>query len=83
MGILSLMNPTCKELAERLTRGDYERAPLPVRLGVRWHLFRCELCEKYAKQIAQVAEGYRKSLGAKCSGAEDRKKRLLGKLKKQ
>lgn len=63
MGIRSLIFPSCKELAERLSSGAYERAPLPVRLAVRWHLYRCALCDKYARQVSLLGLGYRCSSG--------------------
>lgn len=59
MGIRSLIFPSCKELAQQLSSGGYERAAWPVRLAVRWHLYRCELCERYAKQMSLLAEGYK------------------------
>lgn len=63
MGIRTLIFPSCKELAERLSSGAYERASWPARLAVRWHLFRCELCKLYARQIELLGEGYRRSAG--------------------
>lgn len=70
MGILSLIDPSCLELARRLARGDYERAPFWVRLGVRLHLRRCELCDKYARQLGLVAEAFRRSAAERGSDGE-------------
>ncbi len=58
MGIVELIFPSCKTLAERLSRGEYERAPLAVRLAARWHLWRCALCDKYARQLDAIGKGY-------------------------
>lgn len=70
MGILKRMNPTCVELAEHLARGEYERAPWWIRLGVRWHLFRCDLCAKYARQLGLVAEAFRRSVRERGASAD-------------
>lgn len=80
MGIRALILPSCKELAERLSGGAYERAPWPVRLAVRWHLFRCELCRLYARQIGLLGEGYRRSVGGAPSHL---KSRLADRLRKR
>jgi hypothetical protein len=61
MGIRSLIFPTCKELAERLSSGSYERAPWPARLAVKLHLVRCELCRIYARQVRLVGDAYRQA----------------------
>lgn len=74
MGIRSLILPTCKELAERLASGAYERAAWPVRLAVRWHLYRCELCDRYARQIELLGAGYRSVMGGTAS--DDLKKKI-------
>lgn len=68
MGILSLMNPTCAELAQRLARGEYERAPFWARLAARLHLRRCELCDKYARQLGLVAEAFRRAAAERGAG---------------
>jgi hypothetical protein len=81
MGIRALIFPSCKELAERLSSGAYERASWPVRLAVRWHLLRCELCERYARQLNLVGEGYRCSLG-KTAAPPDLKAKLSERLRK-
>jgi hypothetical protein len=80
MGIRALIFPTCKELAEKLSSGAYERAPWPARLAVRWHLYRCELCDKYASQLAKLGAGYRCSLG-ETKAPESLKERLAKKLR--
>lgn len=81
MGIRALIFPSCKELAERLSSGAYERAPWPVRLAVRWHLFRCGLCERYARQLELLGEGYRCSL-VKTTAPSDLKTKLADRLRK-
>ncbi len=59
MGIRSLIFPTCKELAERLSSGAYEKSAWPVRLAVRWHLARCELCRLYERQVKLLGDALR------------------------
>lgn len=56
MGLRSLIAPTCRELAVRLSKGEYENAPWVVRLGVRIHLLRCALCVRYASQLKLLGE---------------------------
>ena len=80
MGILSLIDPSCKELAERLARGEYERAPFWVRLGVSLHLRRCELCDKYARQLGLVAEAFRRSAAERAVGLDALAERLNKRL---
>lgn len=82
MGILRLMFPSCKELAQRLSSGAYDRASWPERLAVRWHLVRCELCDRYARQLSLLAEGYRRAAApAEKAGSAERKKRLVRRLR--
>lgn len=82
MGIRALIFPNCKELAQRLSSGAYERSPWPVRLAVRWHLFRCELCDRYARQIELLGEGYRCSVD-KGPAPSDLKARISKRLRKE
>ena len=79
MGIRSLILPTCKELAEHLSSGAYERATWPVRLAVRWHLYRCELCDRYARQIELLGVGYRRAMGGIAS--DDLKEKIAERLR--
>jgi predicted anti-sigma-YlaC factor YlaD len=46
--------PTCREVSELVT--DYlERAlPYSARLGVRLHLFQCEMCRRYVDQMRKT-----------------------------
>lgn len=82
MGIRALIFPTCKELAERLSRGGYDAAPWPVRLGVRWHLLRCELCRIYARQVELLGEAYRLAC-AKDAAPADLKAKLAERIRRE
>lgn len=81
MGIIRLMFPSCKELAERLSSGRYEKASRLERLAVRWHLLRCELCDRYARQLEAIARGYRDELSRRAGAEDSLKKRLQDKLR--
>lgn len=80
MGIRTLINPTCRELAERLSSGAYDRASFLERLAVRWHLARCELCRIYAAQVKLVGDAFRRR--AQEPSPEGLKSRLLDKVRK-
>lgn len=80
MGSWKEMTPTCVELAERLARGEYERAPFWVRLAVRLHLVHCGLCDKYARQLGLLGEAFRRR-GAEPSEADALRRRLLDRLR--
>lgn len=77
MGFLNRINPTCAELAARLSRGEYEAAPWWVRLGVRVHLLHCDLCTKYARQLRLLGEGFGRSLRAQAAPDVDALRRSL------
>lgn len=81
MGIRSLILPTCKELAERLSSGAYEKASWPVRLAVRWHLVRCDLCRVYARQVELLGQAYREA-SARDSAPAGLKAKLTEKLRR-
>ena len=82
MGIRSLILPTCKELAERLSSGAYDAAPWWVRLAVRWHLLRCELCRVYESQVRLLGKAYRASCG-RDAAPRTLKDRLSQRLRRQ
>jgi hypothetical protein len=81
MGIKTLISPTCKELAQRLSSGAYEKASWLEKLAVRWHLFRCELCRVYARQVELLGEAYRSSSRKAAADATDLKSKLTKRLK--
>lgn len=84
MGILKMIFPSCKELAERLSRGEYEKSAWPVRLAVRWHLLRCELCDRYASQLRLVGKSYQRTIRERAAGdLTSLKKRLIERLRPQ
>lgn len=83
MGLLSLIDPSCAELATRLAKGEYERAPFWVRLAVRLHLRRCELCDRYARQLGLVAEAFRRAAEERGAGElEGLQRRLRERFRK-
>jgi hypothetical protein len=81
MAIRSLIFPTCKELARRLSSGAYEKASWPVRLAVRWHLMRCELCRLYARQVDLLGDACRRA-SAKDAAPSDLKAKLAERLRR-
>ena len=46
--------PTCREMAELVTDYLEGALSLPNRLGVRWHLFRCDACVHYFNQMRKT-----------------------------
>ncbi len=82
MGILNAIFPSCKELAQRLSSGKYDEASWPERLAVRWHLARCELCDRYARQLSLLAEGYRRA-AKPAPGSDELKQRLARRLREK
>lgn len=82
MVLRSLIAPTCRELAMRLSKGEYENAPWYARVGMRIHLLRCTLCVRYARQLELLGEAFG-SLAAQRRSApksEELRKSLLRRL---
>ncbi|HET8706902.1 MAG TPA: hypothetical protein VFM46_11435, partial [Pseudomonadales bacterium] len=52
----------CKEYIFKLTSGQFENAPLIVKLDARMHRMICKYCRAFTKNdqtLDQVIEGYR------------------------
>ena len=54
MGIMSRLTPTCSEVTRKLSRGLDEKLSLRDRVAIKIHLFGCDLCQRYARQIKSV-----------------------------
>jgi predicted anti-sigma-YlaC factor YlaD len=48
--------PSCKEMAERATRGEFENASWFTKIMVKLHMGMCENCRLFGKQMSQIAE---------------------------
>ena len=83
MGTKALIFPSCKELAERYSSGGYENAGWLERLGLRWHLFRCDLCRIYAQQVQLLGDAYRLSSKKAAAGNPELKKKLAERLRRK
>ena len=46
--------PSCKEMAERASSGEFESASLLTRLLVRFHMMMCAGCVRYGSQMALI-----------------------------
>ncbi len=74
--------PTCKEISERMSSGEFESAFFLTRLLVRMHLSMCGHCKRYARQIENITAAVRE----KAKRLVDRerlaglKKRIIGRL---
>lgn len=42
---------TCKQVADALSKQDYERLPWRARLGLKLHIALCFVCRSYHKQV--------------------------------
>lgn len=74
--------PSCKEMSERVSSGEFEGASFLMRFLVRVHLSMCGHCERYARQIKHISQAVREK--AERSVDLDRlavlKKRIIGRL---
>lgn len=50
---------TCKELAARAARGEFEEAGAAVRLQVLFHLLICSGCRRLKRQLAAISAAAR------------------------
>jgi hypothetical protein len=60
MGEISVMGPSCEELARRATSGEFENASLPMRLLIRFHMYMCCHCRTFSSQMKAIAEAARR-----------------------
>lgn len=73
---------SCRELAERSTRGEFENVSFFWKLLIRMHVAMCCHCEHYGKQLAQIAQAVREKANRSVDPArlEVFKKRLSSRL---
>ncbi len=73
---------SCKEMAERATRGEFDDAGLLTRLLVRMHMAMCKHCRSYAAHMACIRDAVRKHAAGALSAEELEacKRRLKGRL---
>lgn len=55
IGLLS-----CRQVALRYSRGDYDNSPTYKRVIVKLHLLTCRLCDIYVRQIRFINEAFRR-----------------------
>lgn len=51
--------PSCREVADALASDELEHGGTWRRLLMRWHLFRCRDCRRYADQLRTIARAAR------------------------
>lgn len=56
--------PTCKEAARAAAEGALEEGPSLKRLLLRAHLWHCEVCSSFLRQIQAVGRAFRERFGA-------------------
>jgi len=76
---------TCKQVAEALSSGDVERRGVWERWRVRVHLWMCDSCSRFARQLRDIRQAGRRLRSAydkeQRSGAGDSlEERILTKL---
>ncbi|HVE12510.1 MAG TPA: hypothetical protein VNI01_03875 [Elusimicrobiota bacterium] len=74
--------PSCKDVAQALSRGDFDEGSWLRRLRLRLHVFVCYVCRRYKAQIEFVNRGMRVVSEAKAP-APDFQARLIDKLTKR
>jgi len=74
--------PTCKEMAERSTRGEFENASWITRLFVAMHMGMCVNCRLFARQMKQIAQAVREKADRAVDPAKlaEFEKRLIRRL---
>lgn len=53
--------PSCRELSEALAGEGLASLPWHRRLTARMHLFHCDVCARFARQLERIAEALRVS----------------------
>jgi len=56
--------PNCKEIATAVSSGEIERAGFLRRLSIRFHLWMCDPCRVYVRQMRQIGDAARRAFGA-------------------
>jgi hypothetical protein len=59
----------CKEVATAVSSGEIESAGFFRKLAIRFHLWMCDPCRIYVRQMRQMGEAARRAFGA--GAAED------------
>lgn len=62
--------PSCKEVATAVSSGEIENAGFFRRLAIRFHLWICQPCRTYIRQMEQIGNAARRALGHVGAGDE-------------
>lgn len=63
MRLMAALMPSCRELSEVLAGEGLASLPWHRRLTAKMHLFHCDVCARFARQLARIAEALRASWG--------------------
>jgi len=82
--IMDRWMPSCREVAQRLTEGGFEKLPWHRRLPVRMHLLMCEHCRRVARQIVLINQALQRIWmeTPDPSTLDDVKRRILDRLRR-
>lgn len=82
---------SCKKASELISKSMDEPLSVPEQITLKMHLFLCEFCEQFRKQLELLSEGTKRLFGvtdaSKCLDDEsvtlspDAKKKILERLK--
>lgn len=56
MRLLMALMPSCRELSEVLAGEGLDSLPWHRRMTAKMHLFQCDVCARFARQLERIAE---------------------------
>ena len=76
MSFLMKFMPSCKEVAEMLTKSEIQRIPLRKRVFLRMHLSMCSVCKRLDDQLAFISKELKETWLFKAKLSEASKDRI-------
>ena len=70
---------SCKDVSKLLLRDELKGQPWRKRMEIRMHLAMCGMCSRLARQIRQMGDGVRQTMG-KINAGDDLEQKLLKRL---